>query len=202
MNKLKHTVQGVFITALLQASVSGAAETTFTIDPVHSSLQFKVRHLYSTFVGRLNTFTGTLIADKDKHTLISVSAKVEIPSIDTNNKAREKHLLSADFLLAEKYPLATFESTAISVTATNKGTVTGKMTLRGITKEVIFTGEFTGYGEDHMKGHRAGFHASTTIDRTDFGIAYNGKLPDGTSMIGEKVEIILDLEAAESAPDK
>ena len=175
-----------------------AEEKTFAIDSVHSSVLFKVRHLYSTLVGRFNKFDGQIVADDDKQTLVSVFAEVDILSVDTANGAREKHLLNADFFDSVKFPKATFKSTKIIKGKDNKGTVVGDLTIRGVTKEVEFVGEFLGYGIDHKKGHRAGFHAVATIARADFGITYNFTLASGLKVLGDNVELELNIEAIEA----
>lgn len=114
---------------------------------------------------------------------------------------RDKHLLTPDFFDAGKYLTATFESTKTTLGDTkDTGAVTGKLTIRGITKEVTFKGKFTGSGPGPQGGTVAGFHASTTLSRMDFGVAYNGTLTNGMTMIGTDVELILDIEATEVHP--
>lgn len=180
-------------------SLSGlAVEKRFQIDPVHSGVQFRIRHLYSTFAGRFNKFEGTLTVDPDKPTTLKVSASVDVTSVDTANGDRDKHLRSLDFFDTDHYTNATFESTQTVVgDVKNAGTVTGKLTIRGITKDVTFQGQLTGYGVDSHGTNRVGFHATTTIRRTDFGVSYNATIPPGVTVLGDDVELILDLEAIE-----
>ncbi len=194
---MKKVIVLLSVGLLVCALQADAEETTFDIDAAHSSVQFKVRHLYSTLVGRFNKFDGEIVADMDKQTLVSVYAEVDILSVDTANGAREKHLLTADFFESDKHPKATFKSTRIIKGKDNKGTVVGDLTIRGVTKEVEFVGKFLGYGVDHRKGHRAGFHAVAKIARADFGITYNFTLESGLTVLGDNVDLELNIEAIE-----
>jgi polyisoprenoid-binding protein YceI/peroxiredoxin len=188
----------VFVAAMALVSTLATAETkTFEIDPVHSTVTFSIRHLYSTFTGRFNTFSGTLSGDFDNPDSWHVSAVVETASIDTANADRDKHLTAADFFDSKRLPMATFESTKSVSAGKRKGAVTGRFTLHGVTRDVTFAVDFLGYGPDHRKGKRAGIQAKATINRTDFGMGYNAKLPNGLSVLSEDVEIILNLEAIE-----
>ena len=131
---------------------------------------------------------------------MKVSASVDVTSIDTFNAVREKHLRSPDFFDTGHFPTATFESTTTTVgDKKDTGTVTGKLTIRGISKEVTFHGQFlgSGMGAGPQATDRAGFHATTTLNRFDFGVAFNGALTNGLAMLGSDVELILDIEAAE-----
>ncbi len=187
---------------LLAGSLAGtsgwAAERTFQIDPVHSSVQFRIRHLYSMFVGRFNKFDGTISGDPADPASLKVTARVDVTSIDTANGAREKHLRTPDFFDTDRYPMATFETVKTTPGAKqNAGAVTGKLTLRGVTKDVTLKGDFLGSGMGMQGPDRAGFHATATINRFDFGLAYNGALTNGLTMLGSEVELILDIEAVE-----
>ncbi len=187
---------------LMLATAGQAEEKQFQIDPVHSSVQFRVRHLYSMFSGRFDKFEGTISGDPDNPTTMKVSASVDIASIDTANADREKHLRTPDFFDAANHPTATFVSTSTSLGDTkDAGAVTGNLTIRGITKEVTFKGQFLGHGVDPRGAHRAGFHATATINRMDFGVAYNATLTNGVTMLGNDVELILDIEAIEAKPE-
>jgi polyisoprenoid-binding protein YceI len=197
---MKKIVIALLFGALL--GTTGMAEDRFfQIDPVHSSVQFRIRHLYSTFVGRFNKFDGTISGDPANPATMKVSATVDVVSMDTANGAREKHLRSPDFFDTDHHPVATFESTKTTLgEKSDTGSVTGKLTIRGISKEVTFKGQFLGSGIGPQGGDRAGFHATTTINRFDFGVAFNGALTNGLTMLGTEVELILDLEAIEVKP--
>jgi polyisoprenoid-binding protein YceI/peroxiredoxin len=187
------------VLGVMLVGVAQAEEKYFEIDPVHSGLSFEIRHLYSTFRGRFNSFSGKLWGDPEDPTTLRVSAKVDVGSVDTASEGRDKHLRTPDFFDVKLFPAATFESTSAAVKNGNLGTVTGNLTIRKLTKEVVFEGEFTGYGPDHKKGHRAGFRATAVIDRRDFGIKFNGELPNGVTVLGNEVKLLLDIEAIEVA---
>jgi polyisoprenoid-binding protein YceI/peroxiredoxin len=187
------TILSLLLGLAVAASVQ-AEQKYFEIDPVHSSVSFNIRHLYSTFRGRFNSFSGTIEGDLADPVSLRVSASVDVGSVDTANSGRDDHLRTPDFFDVKIFPVATFESTGAAVKKGNRGTVTGNLTIRKVTKEIVFEGEFLGYGPDHKKGNRAGFHATAKIDRRDFGVNFNGELPDGRTMLGNEVELILDLE--------
>jgi len=200
---MKRMTMAVLLLASMLGSVGLAENRTFQIDPVHSSIQFRIRHLYSTFVGRFNKFEGTISGDMANPATMKVSAKVEVTSIYTDNETREKHLRSPDFFDTDHHPVATFESIKVTPGEKNStGSVTGKLTIRGVTKEVTFQGQFlgSGVGVGPDPKDRAGFHAVTTLNRFDYGVAFNGALPSGLPMLGSDVELILDLEAVEVKP--
>lgn len=192
----------VSLLTMMAAGLAGAAEEkTFQIDPVHSSVQFRIRHLYSIFAGRFNKFEGTISGDPAAPASLRVTASVDVASIDTANADREKHLRTPDFFDTEHHPVATFVSTKATVgEMKDSGMVTGKMTIHGITKDVTFSGQFLGHGTDPRGANRAGFHATTTINRADFGLAYNSTMTNGVTVLGTDVELILDLEAIEVNP--
>jgi len=195
---MKKIIAAFLLSGSLLGTTGLAGDRYFQIDPVHSSVQFRLRHLYSTFVGRFNKFDGTISGDPANPLTMKVSATVDVTSIDTANGVREKHLRSPDFFDTDHHPVATFESNKTTLSdKKNAGTVTGKLTIRGISKEVTFQGEFLGSGAGMQGGDRAGFHATTTINRFDFGVAYNGALTNGLPMLGSDVELILDIEAVE-----
>ena len=184
---------------VVAAGLATAAEKTFTIDPVHSGVSFRIRHLYTTFSGRFNAFSGTLRGDPDKPETLTVTAEVDITSVDTANADRDKHLRTPDFFNAGAFPTARFTSTATKLLDPKKAAVTGDLTLLGKTQPVTFIVDYGGSGVDHRKGFRAGFHATATIDRTAFGMGYTMTLPNGITVLGNEVELILDLETVESA---
>ncbi|MEI6808106.1 MAG: YceI family protein [bacterium] len=189
----------VILLTVMAAGITGAAEQKiFQIDPVHSSVQFRIRHLYSIFSGRFNKFEGTISGDPAAPASLRVTASVDVTSIDTANADREKHLRTPDFFDTEHHPIATFISTKVTVgELKDSGMVTGKMTIHGVTKDVTFSGQFLGHGTDPRGASRAGFHATTTINRADFGLAYNSTMTNGVTVLGTDVELILDLEAIE-----
>ncbi|MEI6563809.1 MAG: YceI family protein [bacterium] len=197
---MKKFVIAVLLSGTMMGITGLAEDRVFQIDPVHSSVQFRIRHLYSTVVGRFNKFDGTISGDPANPASMKVSASVDVTSIDTANGAREKHLRSPDFFDTDHHPTATFESTKTTLgNKKDSGSVTGKLTIRGITKDVTFQGQFLGSGVAPQSRDRAGFHATTTLNRFDFGVAFNGALTNGMTLLGNEVELILDIEAVETS---
>jgi len=196
---MRKLVVAAILMGLISEVSSLAEEKTFQVDPVHSSVQFRIRHLYSMFAGRFNKFEGTISGNPEEPTTMKVSASVDVTSIDTANADREKHLRTPDFFDTTNYPKATFVSTRTTLGDTkDSGAVTGKLTIRGITKEVTFRGQFLGSGPDPRGTAHAGFHATTIIDRLDFGVAFGAPSTNGPAVLGSEVELILDLDTVEA----
>jgi polyisoprenoid-binding protein YceI/peroxiredoxin len=194
---MKEILIAAAIAGMLVASAGAVEEKKFEIDPVHSSVTFRIRHLYSMFTGRFNRFSGTITGDIENPSSLKVVAEVDVSSVDTANADRDKHLRAADFFDVGVHPKATFVSRKVVLTGENEAEVHGTLTLRGIEKEVVLSARFSGYGPDHRGGARAGFYATTKIDKSEFGIAFNAELPNGITVLGNEVELILDLEAIE-----
>ncbi len=182
------------------AYTASGEEKSFVIDPVHSGVSFRIRHLYTTFTGRFDAFAGTITGDLDKPESFRVSAVVEIASISTANADRDKHLRAQDFFNAAKFPVAQFTSTSTKMIGPKQAAVTGNLVLLGKSQPVTFTVNYLGSGVDQRQGFRVGLHAETTIDRTAFGMGYNMTLSNGVTMLSKEVELILDLEAFEGTP--
>ncbi|RDL43729.1 hypothetical protein DN730_13360 [Marinomonas piezotolerans] len=152
-------------TALLVSG--GALAADYNVDPAHSAVLFEVGHLgVSTTPGRFNEFEGSFSLDEGNKSG-KVEFTIQADSVDTNHEARDKHLRSPDFLDVKQFPTLTFKSTAF-----DGKSLTGDLTLHGVTKSVTFDVEKVGEGKDPWGGYRAGFEASTTIKRSDFGVSY------------------------------
>jgi polyisoprenoid-binding protein YceI len=175
---------------------------TFTIDAGHSEVGFQVRHIVSQTRGRFNDFGGTVELDPQNLPASSVEFKVKTASIDTNMPDRDKHLRTADFFDAEKYPEITFKSKSIKATGKDTYDVTGTLTLHGVSKEVTLPVTYTGQAKDPWGNTRAGFSTATTINRKDYGIVWNKALDAGGAMLGDDVKISIDLETVKKAPAK
>jgi polyisoprenoid-binding protein YceI len=166
----------------------------WTIDPVHSYVGFTVRHMMVSKVrGHFTEFSGELITADDP-LQSSVTATIDLRSIDTSNGQRDDHMRSADFFEVETHPHMTYRSSGLS-TDGDDFILEGDLTLKGVTRQVPLTLEITGFGPDPMGGTRAGFSASGEINRSDFGVSYNGPIPGGGTVVSEKVQINLDVEA-------
>jgi polyisoprenoid-binding protein YceI len=170
----------------------------FTIDTSHSGIHFTVRHMVIAKVrGAFTRFSGALEFDAEHPESSRVSANIEAASIDTREPKRDEHLRSADFFDVAAHPELRFESTRVE--RTDDGyRVTGDLTIRGVTRSVVLDAEFTGTGKDPWGNRRIGFQAKTAINRKDFGLHWNAALESGGVLVGEKVDIELDVEAIAS----
>ncbi|RYE41382.1 MAG: polyisoprenoid-binding protein [Hyphomicrobiales bacterium] len=174
-------------------SLPGLSAGTWAIDPTHSTVGFVVRHLVVSKVrGTFNDFTGAITVAEDG--TLSVQAQIQLASIDTNNEQRDGHIKSADFFDVEHFPIATFVSTGVRASGSNHA-VEGEFTLHGITKPVELALEFAGVNPGMGNGPVAGFEATTTINRKDFGINIEMPLEGGGAIVGEKITINLEIEA-------
>lgn len=170
---------------------------TWAIDPVHSSISFSVRHLMVSKVrGNFENFSGAIVVADDGTP--SVTAEIAVDSLHTGNEQRDGHIKSADFFEVEKYPTATFRSTAVRPNGENY-VVDGEFTLKGITKPVSLNLEFNGVNPGMGHGEVAGFEASVVLNRKDFGIEIDMPLETGGTVVGDKVAITLEIEALKQA---
>ncbi len=175
------------------------ATTKWTLDPTHSELQFKVKHLMITTVtGSLKSFSAELSADGDDFSSSSISFKGDIDSIDTGNKDRDNHLKSADFFDAEKFPAIEFTSTSVEKDGDDY-IVKGDLTIKGNTKPVKLTAEFGGIATDPWGNTKAGFTLSGKINRAEFGLTWNAALETGGVMVSEDVRILGELQFVKQA---
>lgn len=179
--------------ALILSTAAQAAPTTWTIDPNHSNVTFTIRHFFSKVTGSFTKFSGAVVYDPANPTASSAKAEIDASSINTSNERRDGHLKSPDFFDVAKYPTLSFESTKVTADG-SKLKIEGNLTMHGVTKPVTLEGEFLGAGPA-MGGQRAGFEASTKVDRKDFGIVWNKVVDQGT-MLGDDVEIRLAIEGA------
>ena len=175
------------------------APGVYTVDAVHSSVAFVARHLVAAKVrGNFTEFEGSITVGDTPETS-SVRAVVQAGSITTNNDMRDGHLKSADFLDLENHPTLTFNSTAIRAKGDGTYTMTGDLTLRGVTKLVDFDLEFLGTGPGMAPGVTVvGFEARTEIDRRDFNVNFEGALENGSLVVGHKIVLELTIEANKS----
>jgi polyisoprenoid-binding protein YceI len=165
-------------------------------DPVHSSVSFSVRHLMISRVhGSFKIWSGSLETDEANPANSKLEASLDAASIDTKEPQRDEHLRSADFFDAANHPKITFESTSVEKVDSEHFKVSGNLTIRGVSKPVTLDTEHFGRQKDPWGGMRAGFSAKTTIDRRDFGLVFNIALDGGGFVVGDKVDITLDVQA-------
>ena len=178
--------------SIFAAQIASAA--TYKVDPVHSQIEFTVDHLVVFKVsGSFNEYQAEIEADPKTKSLQAARADIKVASIDTREPKRDGHLLSADFFDAENHPLMTFASKRVEGSGDNI-TVVGDLTIRGTTKEVALKGSFRGENTDPWGNVRAGFSASTTINRHDYGLSWNKALETGGFVVGDKVTINLEIQ--------
>jgi polyisoprenoid-binding protein YceI len=169
---------------------------TWTIDPIHSSVGFKIKHMMiATVRGQFTEFEGTIVAAEDDPANSHVSGSVEVASIDTANADRDAHLRSPDFFDAERYPQITFESTRIRHIDGGRFAVAGNLTIKGITREVELQATVEGADTDPWGMERVGISARGAINRTDFGLTWQQRLAAGGLLVGEEVAISVDISA-------
>jgi polyisoprenoid-binding protein YceI len=185
----------------LALCVTRADAATYRVDPAHSSVMFRVRHLFSSVTGRFSSFDGKVVYDEQQPAKSAVEGTIDAASIDTNVKKRDDHLRSADFFDVAKYPNISFQSSGFTdVDATGKrGKMNGTLTMHGVSKPVVVDVSFLGKGRDPGGKQRAGFHGTTTVNRKDFGLNWNKTLESGGLLVGDDVTIEIDVEAVEEA---
>ena len=175
---------------------SAAAATAYKVDPEHTSVGFRVRHLFTQVKGRFNKFEGQSVFDPTHPEQTKVQGWIDAASVDTSVEERDKDLRSPRFFDVEKYPKITFASTSVSgVDATKKsGKLNGKLTIHGVEKPVTLEVSFFGEGKDPWGNVRAGFSAHTTINRKDFGLTWNQTLETGGVLVGDEIQVEIEAE--------
>jgi polyisoprenoid-binding protein YceI len=176
------------------------AAETWQIDPVHSYLQFNIRHFVVSKVhGRFTQWGGTIQLDSQQPANSKVEIQIDANSIDTGDARRDGHLKTADFFDTEKYPHITFQSTEVEPVGTNQYRVTGDLTIRDVSKPVTLEVDHGGEVKDPWGNQRGGFSIKGAFDRRDFGLSFNQTLEGGGSALGDKIEMVADLEATKTA---
>jgi polyisoprenoid-binding protein YceI len=178
------------------STVAPVSTITWKIDPAHSHAEFKVKHMMiSNVKGSFSGLSGSLIEDTADPTRSQVEATIDISSISTGDEQRDAHLKSADFFHHEQHPAMTFKSTKIEKKGDEEYAVTGDLTLHGITKPVTFAVEGpSAPGKDPWGNTRIGLSATTKINRKDFGLSWNAPLETGGILVGEDVQIALEVQ--------
>ena len=198
--KIRPVVPAVLALALLGPALASAEPVPFQIDPVHSQVGFSVRHFFGQVPGRFNDFAGTILFDEQHAAASSVETTIQAASIYTNEPKRDTHLRGPDFFDAEKYPTITFKSTKVSPAGKGKYKIAGNLTMHGVTRPVVLDTELLGVGAvgigGQAMGTRAGFSATLTLNRKDYGISWNKVLDNGNLMLSDEVAINLQIEAA------
>jgi polyisoprenoid-binding protein YceI len=178
----------------VQATASTA--TTYNMDPAHSNAHFKVRHMMISNVrGEFGKISGTVVLDSKNPEACKITAEIDVSSINTREPQRDAHLKSADFFDVEKYPTIRFESTKVQSSSPSSYKVTGNLTIHGVTKEVVLKVEGpTPETKDPWGFTRSGAEATTKISRKDFGLTWNQALEAGGVLVGDEIDISIDVE--------
>ena len=186
--KIPRSLVLALLALLLLPAAASADAVTWTVDPVHSDVAFKVRHFLTPVRGEFNDFDGVVVYDPENPAVSRVEVTVQAASIDTDNERRDGHLRSDDFFAAETHPTLTFKSKKVEQGADGLA-VTGDLTIRGVTKEVTVPVEVLG-----VMGDKAGFATQFVLDRHDYGVSWNNVLDQGGTVLGDEVTIDLNFE--------
>jgi polyisoprenoid-binding protein YceI len=168
--------------------------TQWNIDAAHSGVAFSIRHMVSKVRGRFTKFNGDVKIDDADFTRSTIEATIDASSIDTGTAQRDGHLRSPDFFDVEKYPEIKFRSTRIENVGDDRYRVVGQLTIRDATREVVLDVEYGGRGKDPWGNERIGFLARAALDRKDFGLAWNQVLEAGGFLVGDRVDVELEVE--------
>jgi polyisoprenoid-binding protein YceI len=172
-----------------------AGVETWVVDRVHSEASFQVRHFVSKVRGRFTDFEGTIQVDRARPEASTVEFKIKATSIDTDNERRDGHLRTADFFDVATYPEITFKSSKVVPRGNNAYDVTGAFSMHGVTREITVPVTFLGFAKDNQGGEKAGFEATAVINRKDFGMTWNQALDAGGVVLGDEVQVSVNIEA-------
>jgi polyisoprenoid-binding protein YceI len=177
-----------------QTAIPGYVAGTWSIDPVHSEVGFAVRHMMVSKVrGKFTKFSGTLVTAASPQES-TVTAEIDLASIDTGAQQRDDHIRSADFFEVETYPTMTYTSSSIRQDG-DDFILDGELTLKGVTKSVPLKLELNGFGPDPFGGTRAGFTATGEINRRDFNVNFSAPMQNGGVVVADKISLHLEIEA-------
>lgn len=171
------------------------ATRNYTIDKAHSEATFQVRHLVTRVRGRFSDFAGTIRFDEAIPEASSVEFTIEAGSVDTNAADRDTHLRSGDFFAVDQFKTISFKSTRVAKRRAGTLDVLGDLTIRGVTKEISMPVTYLGKAKDPWGNERVGFEAEGTLNRKDFGLAWNAPLEAGGFLVGDEVKVNLSIQA-------
>jgi polyisoprenoid-binding protein YceI len=197
-----------FALTALAATLPAAAQDTWVVDKAHSEVTFQIRHFVTKVRGRFQDFTGTIVADAAKPEASSVEFTIKAASIDTDNDYRDKDLRGTNFFDVEKFPEITFKSARVAPAGKESKDgyeVTGLLTMRGVSREIVlpvtYLGSVATKDREGRAGAKAGFSTSLTLNRKDYGITWNRALDTGGFMLGDDVQVEINIEANKKAPE-
>lgn len=196
---MKHAPLALLVATLAAASPAAAIPVTWKVDQAHTEVGFDVRHFFSKVHGVFHDMQGAIVFDDKDPSAITVEASVRVASVDTGNRNRDADLQTPDFFNAATDSILSFKSTKVEKVGKTKYRVSGDLTMRGVTKAVVFDAEFLGSSDVSIEGKswgaKAGFSATTVVNRKDWGINWNKALDNGGMMVGDDVTITLNVEA-------
>ena len=182
------------------SETTAPAATKWALDPMHSEVQFKIKHLViSTVTGSFKTFQGSMLSEGDNFANARVEFSLDVESIDTNNDMRDGHLKSEEFFDAAKFPQIKFESTSFVHESGDTYKLTGHLTMKDVTKPVTLEAEYGGSAVDFYGNHKAGFEVSGKINRKDFGLSWGGITEAGAIVLGDDVKLVINVQFAKQA---
>ncbi|GJL54079.1 MAG: polyisoprenoid-binding protein [Nitrospirales bacterium] len=197
--KMKTVLLFAAMSLLMSATWASAEVTRWKIDPAHSTIGFQVKHMVvSKTKGKFLHYTSVVEMDAEAKKFKTIEAVIQTKSIFTDHEKRDEHLRSPDFFDVEKYPTMTYKMKSYKKTGDNY-TAIGDITLRGVTKELTLVGTFNGVAKDPWGNMRAGFTAEGTLNRKDFGMEFSKMLDNGGLMVGDEVQILLEIEVIQEA---
>ncbi len=195
MKRLLVVLAFALAAALPAPDTAQAAPVTYTIDRNHSDVGFLIRHFVARVRGHFTDFSGTIVKDDENLAGASVVFQIQAGSIDTNNEKRDADLRSDNFFDVAKFPTISFASNRIEKAGAASYKVTGNLTMHGVTQQVTLPVEFAGEVPDGRGTVKAGFSTTVTINRKEFGITWNRILDSGSAMLGDDVEVQIEIEA-------
>ncbi len=176
------------LVSLSAATAAFAAPQTFKIDPAHSSVGFNIRHFFTKVPGTFAKFDGTIVYDAENTAASTAEAVIQVASVNTNDQKRDGHLQNQDFFLVEKFPTMTFKSKSWTKTGDDTFDIVGDLTIKDVTEEVTLKAKLLGVGPGARGNTLSGWEATTTLDRTKFGIDY------GIPAVGKEVDVMINIE--------
>ena len=177
-----------------------ATATKWVLDPMHSEVQFKIKHLViSTVTGSFKTFAGSAQSNGDDFENADVEFTLDVDSIDTNQEQRDQHLKAEDFFNAAQYPKISFKSTSFTKTGGSDYKLTGDLTVKDVTKPVTLDVEYGGTAVDFYGNTKAGFEVTGKINRKDYNLSWGGITEAGAIVLGDDVKLIINVQFAKTA---
>ncbi|WP_158826106.1 YceI family protein [Mucilaginibacter lacusdianchii] len=176
------------------------ATTKWVLDPTHSEVQFKVKHLViSTVTGAFRKFEGEVVTESDDFQDSEIDFSLDVESIDTNQEARDQHLKSAEFFDAATYPKISFKSTSLKKVDSDTYKLEGNLTVRDVTKPVTLDVEFGGSADDFYGNTKAGFEVTGKISRKEFGLTWSAVTEAGSVVVGDEIKLIMNVQFIKQA---